>query len=273
LVLAYHGIRPTGEAPAGEQALHLERSRFEEQLDVLGEVARVVPLDQILVPDVAVAPRPLVAITWDDAYAGAVTAGVDAVVIRGMPATIFVSPGRLGGQTFWWDRLAMQHGGSIRPSLRERILGELAGDEERVVREFSALPVPGAVPEWARTADEGTLARAASRRGITVASHSWSHVNLSAVDPERLAQELRDPLKWLRERFGGFGPWLSLPYGLGSATVRQRAQAAGYDAVLHVRGGWVPKHGVDYSSLPRLNIPAGLSLDAFVIRLLGFFCK
>src|SRR6266702_445621 len=73
LILAYHGILPTGEAPAGERALFVRQSDFIEHLDMLAAVAEVVPLAQIDAPGDS---RPRVAITIDDAYRGAVNVGV-----------------------------------------------------------------------------------------------------------------------------------------------------------------------------------------------------
>jgi peptidoglycan/xylan/chitin deacetylase (PgdA/CDA1 family) len=274
VVLAYHGIRPSGEAPTGERVLHLEQAKFIEQLDVLTELARVVPLADIVAPGSPVEDdRPQVAITWDDAYRGAVTLGLDALVSRGMPTTVFVSPGRLGGQAFWWDRLAMKHAGTIPTALREEALFALGGDEERIARKFDGLAPAGSLPEWARSANESVLGRFASRPGVTLASHSWTHPNLDAVDGERLEQELLLPLRWLEERFPSARPWLALPHGLGSATTRQRASSLGYAAVLMIRGGWLPAGSLDPMSIPRLNVPAGLSTDGFVLRLRGMFCR
>jgi peptidoglycan/xylan/chitin deacetylase (PgdA/CDA1 family) len=273
LVLAYHGIRPSGEAPAGEHVLHIEQARFNEQLDVLSELARVVPFADILGPGSPEDDRPVVAITWDDAYNGAMTLGLDALAARGMPATVFVSPGRLGGQAFWWDRLAMKHTGTVPAALREEALLELGGDEKRIARKFDGLAPVVSLPEWARSADEGLLARFASRPGVTLASHSWSHPNLEAVDSKQLNEELLFSLRWLEQRFPNSRPWLALPYGLGAAAVRQPALSLGYEAVLMIRGGWLPSGPLDPMSIPRLNVPAGLSTDGFVLRLRGMFCR
>jgi hypothetical protein len=92
LILAYHGIVPltAGDTVgAGERALYVRQSDFAAQLDMLSSVADVVPLASI---DAATSARPRVAITFDDAYQGAVTAGVDELVARALPATIFVAP-------------------------------------------------------------------------------------------------------------------------------------------------------------------------------------
>jgi peptidoglycan/xylan/chitin deacetylase (PgdA/CDA1 family) len=263
-----------GEPPAGERVLHLEMARFDQQLEVLTEMAQVVPLAQILsAPASPEDPRPRVAITWDDAYHGAVTMGLDAVVKRRLAATVFVSPGLLGGHAFWWDRVAMAHGGSVPAGLRERILNELAGDDEIVDAGAVSLPPATAVPAWARSTDQGTLVRSASRPGITIASHSWSHPNMEAVSQDRLDDELSRPLRWFAEKIPEAQPWLALPYGLGSTTTRHRAAELGYAAVFQIRGGWLPSGTMDATALPRLNVPAGLSTDGFVLRLRGIFCR
>jgi peptidoglycan/xylan/chitin deacetylase (PgdA/CDA1 family) len=273
LILAYHGIVPNGERPAGERTLHLPESQFHAQLDVLGALTSVVPLDELLGPSDSVGLLPRAAITWDDAYLGALTTGVDAVVRRGLPATIFVAPGRLGGQSFWWDRLAERFGGTIPGAIRSRALRELAGVDEAVAAEYERDAPPASIPDFARTGGETLLAGAAARPGISVASHSWSHANLAAIPPARLEQELTSPADWLGERFTTYLACLAYPYGLDSPEVRRRSGLAGYVAGLRVEGGWMAREEGDRFQVPRLNIPAGLSLDGFVLRLSGLLSR
>jgi peptidoglycan/xylan/chitin deacetylase (PgdA/CDA1 family) len=269
LVLAYHGVTPQGERPAGELALHLPEAQFIAQLEVLGEFTKVVPLSDLLCSLESGSQRPRVAISWDDAYVGALTAGVDAVVRRGFPATIFVAPGRLGGQSFWWDRLAERFAGTIPGAIRARALQGLAGVDEGIAVEYEGDAPPASIPDFARTAGATLLTAVAARPGISVASHSWSHVNLAAVPPERLEQELTSSAHWLTERFRSYLPCLAYPYGLHSPLVRRRAAAAGYRAGFRVEGGWMPRQDEERFALPRFNVPAGLSLDGFVLRLSG----
>src|SRR6476646_910636 len=75
VVLAYHNVVPDDAPPVGDLSLHLSQSRFAAQLDELARHAEVVPLDAVF--SRAVGKRPRVAITFDDAYLGAVTRGVD----------------------------------------------------------------------------------------------------------------------------------------------------------------------------------------------------
>lgn len=273
LILAYHGIVPHGEQPVGELSLHLAEAQFAAQLDAVGELAQVVPLAELLNSPKEDQSRPCVAITWDDAYAGCLSSGVDAVVQRRFPATIFVAPGRLGGQSFWWDRVAERFAGTIPEAVRARALQELAGVDEDIAAEYEGDAALASIPDFARTAGETLLAGVAARPGISVASHSWSHANLAVAAPPRLEDELTKPAQWLRERFASYLPCLAYPYGLHSPLVRRRAAVTGYVAGLRVQGGWMPRENGDPFEIPRLNVPAGLSLDGFVLRLSGLLSR
>ena len=125
LVLAYHNIVPDDAAVVGDRSLHLPRHRFAQQLDALVESCDVIPLTAVLSersPDA----RPAVAITFDDAYQGALTLGARELRARRLPATMFVAPGLLGGHTFWWDALAGPDG--LSAALRDHVLVALRGD-------------------------------------------------------------------------------------------------------------------------------------------------
>ena len=123
------------------------------------------------------------------------------------------------------------------------------------------------LPAYMKVASEARLAQALPR-GITLASHSWSHPALSALPADELAPELARPLAWLRERFPGTLDWISYPYGATSPAVERAAHAAGYAAALRVDGGWI-RPGAERYDLPRLNVPAGMSLRGFEIRAAG----
>ena len=270
LILAYHNIRPDDATPAGDQPLHLSLGSFRDQLDRLCDVLDVVPLTELLDSPRGNCPR--AAITFDDAYRGAVTLGIPELVARGLPATVFVTPAFLGGHSFWWDALAGPHG--LPDDLRTRALEELRG-EDAAIRHWaiSAGLAPSEPPPDCRAATEADLARAASSPGITLGSHTWSHPNLARLDGVRLTEELERPLAWLRERFEQVSPWLSYPYGLWSESVVAATRRAGYQAALRVDGGWYRAGQGDDYSLPRLNLPAGLSGDGFTLRLAGLFCR
>jgi len=270
LVLAYHNVVPRGESCEGDRSLHLPQDDFARQLELLRCTHDVVPLSALFAPPAA-GGRPRAVITFDDAYRGAVTAGVEELARRGLPATIFVTPGFLDGRPFWWDALAAG-GAGLAPEVRDRCLGELRGidaDVRRWARE-QGLPLREVPPHQAGAA-EAELRAAHATDGITLGAHSWGHPNLAALAPAELEEEMVRPLAWLRERFAGVLPWLAYPYGLASPAVEEAARRAGYEGAFRVEGGWMPRPGepVRRHALPRANVPAGASLDNFELRTSG----
>jgi peptidoglycan/xylan/chitin deacetylase (PgdA/CDA1 family) len=270
LVLAYHNVVPDDLPFFGDRSLHLPRSAFAHQLDELVRHCTVVGLDALFAaPDA----RPRAVITFDDAYVGAVTHGIQELAERGLPATIFVPPGLLGGQGFWWDALA---GATDLPEqVREQALDRLQGKDAAIRRWAAEAGKPAStLPLEAHTASVEQLRDAAGRAGITIGSHTWSHPNLARLAPEELAAELEQPRRWLAERFGSrFVPWLSYPYGRYSPEVETAAAGAGYAGAFRIDGGWTPCGARPGFALPRLNVPAGLSGPGFALRAAGMFCR
>jgi peptidoglycan/xylan/chitin deacetylase (PgdA/CDA1 family) len=261
-------VVPDGERSMGDSSLHLPRAAFSGQLDALLEMADVVPLDAALSAGSAGSGRPRVAITFDDAYRGAVLTGVRELVERDLPATIFVPPALLNDGIFWWDALTPDGMPGLAPEIRDDALRRMAGKGSEILEHHGCTDT-SRIPAWARGATESELRDAARQPGITLASHSWSHPNLAALSPDELEGELRRPLAWLRERFTGVLPYISYPYGHYSAAVERAAAEAGYAAAFRIDGGWLRDGGASRYAIPRLNIPAGLSNAGCRLRLSG----
>jgi peptidoglycan/xylan/chitin deacetylase (PgdA/CDA1 family) len=268
LILAYHNIVPRGqERCKGDASLHLDHEEFARQLDTIQQTYTVVPLTSIF--DCAKAGEPLrVAITFDDAYEGAVTVGVAELVSRGLPATIFVAPGLIGQQT-WWDVLAAQ--GLLSPDARRFALETLTGDRERVISWAAQSRRQDRVSTF-RIGTEHEISAAADCAGISLGSHTWSHRNLCALDSSEMQRELTRPLAWLSERWGARAWALSYPYGMSSPQVERAAADTGYKTAFRVDGGALrATAAVRPYAVPRLNIPAGISIDGFRLRLTGLY--
>lgn len=268
LILAYHGIVPDGVSPAGERALFISEHDFATQLDTLVELVDVAPLDQI---DEEGDGRPRAAITFDDAYCGAVTVGLKELAKRGLPATIFVSPARLNRHVFWWDALADSQG-SLDNVIRRFALNEFRGSDERVRRwaAAAALPASDRLPAYAQAATEAELRAGLALDGMTIGSHTWSHANLATLSAPEVSAELERSRDWLRTEFGKKTiDWLAYPYGLDSKVAHRAAEGAGYRGALRIAGGWHRPSDVSPFARPRLNVSAGLSIAGFRARLLG----
>lgn len=273
VVLAYHNIVPAGAPRAGESSLHLPEEVFARQLDQLAETHEVVPLHSLFEHGAPGAgERPLrAAITFDDGYRGALTAGVRALASRSMPATFFVAPGLIGQDGFWWDKLVPEGATTLPAGLRDKALEKACGRTGDVYLEGERLGIsPGPVPRHAGAATLDELKIAASEPGITIGSHSWSHPNLARVGSEELDGELERPLRWLNRRFGdAVVPWLALPYGRSDSRVRSAARRVGYRGIVRNEGGMAPP-GVDRFFVPRVNVPSSVSMHGFVLRASGF---
>ncbi|MDQ6771165.1 MAG: polysaccharide deacetylase family protein [Gemmatimonadota bacterium] len=265
LVLAYHNIVPRGLTVHGDSSLHLLRDDFRRQLDALVQTHDVVPLRELFDAS-KITRKPPAVITFDDAYEGAITAGVDELLERGIPATIFVAPALLG-RTTWWDQLADSKTGVVSHQERTRAIETLGGHSEVILKRVGS---PGADPLLPRIGTESELRSIATKPGITLGSHSWSHPNLCRLSAIELEIELRRPLEWLVARHITTLPWLSYPYGLFNSAVEEAARKAGYEGTLRIDGGWVHRSRSSLFGIPRLNIPSGLSIDGFRLRLAGF---
>jgi peptidoglycan/xylan/chitin deacetylase (PgdA/CDA1 family) len=270
LVLAFHNIVPQGERPVGDLSLHLPQRSFARLLDLLVRTHDVVPLTELW--NTAASRRPRVVLTFDDAYRGAVTAGVAELARRGLPGTVFVAPAFIGGKSFWWDVVANPRIGAVEEAVQDELFGRLAGQDGKIRDWAAERAVPCQEVPWHTTAaTEAELADAAATPGITLGSHSWSHPNLTRLDAAQLGHELTLPMAWLRERYPSVINWLAYPYGLASPAVEEAAAAAGYEGALRVSGGWIPAPAEPrrMHALPRLNIPAGMSPEGVALRAAG----
>jgi peptidoglycan/xylan/chitin deacetylase (PgdA/CDA1 family) len=277
-IVVYHNVIPDGAAAASDVSLHVTRSRFAAQLDALMRTHDVVRLDEALrAPDRRRwSGRPVAAITFDDAYRGALTLGMQEVRERGLQATTFVAPAFLGGGAFWWDEVDWPADSDEGDRFRARALAECGG-RDAAVRSLALKIGYGTVdvPSYARCITGPELRDVAVQGNLSIGAHTWNHVNLAVLDDETLDSELARPLEWLRDRFSGVMPWLAYPYGLWSPRVVHAARRAGYTLAVRVDGGWVRGRpsAVDHFAVPRFNVPAGLTRDGFTLRASGMFCQ
>lgn len=262
-VIAYHNVVEPDDAGRGDSSLHLPLSKFLKQIDWLAETHQVVALDTAAAGGVG--SRPQAVITFDDAYRGAVSLALPEVVRRGLPATVFVSPALLGAGSTWWDE--MGEAGLLAPELRRACLHELGGRTE-AIREnmFREKDVP-ILPRSYGIAAPDEL-REHCREGITLASHAWAHEHLPSMDRADREASLRRTLEWL-DTFGGpTTSWLALPYGAESPATIGSALDLGHAGVLRITGGrWGEDR--DRTAVPRINVPAGLSLRGLELRTSG----
>ena len=101
LVLLYHRVTQLDHDPYN---FVVRPDRFAQQCDVLRRRCDVVPLRDA--NGRTRSPRTQVAITFDDGYADNSLEACDILAAAGLPATFFITTGRLGQRAeVWWDRL------------------------------------------------------------------------------------------------------------------------------------------------------------------------
>lgn len=266
LILAYHNIVPAGFPPRGDASLHLPIDRFEAQLRHLRRAADVVALDDLLLTQEA--KSRLVAITFDDAYASALSLGVPACLDQGIPCTVFIAPALLGCIPVW-DAMA-EHGRWSEDD-RQRFLWEQRG----VNMSDAALDGQlGMLPSTLRIATEADVLAVCRQPGVAVGNHSMNHANLGALSTAEARAELMAAGDWLNSRFPSTSAVVAYPYGIAP---RDPASALGGTKLEHglvVSGGWW-RRGQDVSALtvPRWNVPAGITSRGFELRLRGWLTE
>ena len=262
-VLAYHNVVLDEEAGRGDASLHLPLSLFAEQLARLRRTHDIVSLEEASGQDASARPRAV--ITFDDAYRGAVTLALPLLQGEGIPATMFVSPGLLGEESVWWDELAER--GELTEMRRTECMFQCHGRADEVRAAGTGGPGSATLPRsyGISTAEE---LQANTFDGMSVGGHGWDHACLTSLGDSALHKDLADTLAWVGAFPGAAIPWLALPYGEGNAGIAALALELGYRGVLEIRGGlWRPR-GVR-SSVPRINVPAGLSSRGLVLRASG----
>ena len=98
----YHRVA-TAEADPLELCVAPER--FRDQLELLGSLGEIVPLETLVRDQRGHGLK--VAVTFDDGYADNALAAAPLLAAEDASATVFVVAGAVGSaRAFWWDRLA-----------------------------------------------------------------------------------------------------------------------------------------------------------------------
>jgi len=265
LVLGYHQVvedcaRSRGSIPA----MLVSKRTLERQLDWVGRRFRFVTLDELgerLETDAGSA-RSLAAVTFDDGYRDVYEHAFPVLKRKGIPAAVFVVTDLVGTwrlQTHDRLHLALTHvlrrlGGMERLVRRLTAAGLRVPALERaaaagrldpftalrlLLETLTAADLECALEALAAEAPDGTalpelrsltwdMVGDMHRAGITIGSHTRSHVLLTHESRERVHEELRTSRLALEARLGAPVRHLAYPDGRFSPAVVAAAAAAGY---------------------------------------------
>ena len=260
IVLCYHDVVAGSDAAAGNAlGLRMPLSRFERQMRWLRDHYTLVSLEEIA--DRArrgASLRRTAAVSFDDGYWGVLEHAWPLLQSMGIPATVFVIADRA---EFWWDDpdVLREHS----PERERRWLSVYRGDRAAIlgsVRNRAASPQPS---PRSRNATWEALTVAA-RAGLTLGAHTVTHRSMTTLDDAELERELVESRAIIARHCGITPALFAYPYGLWDERVCRATQSAGYRAAFTLDASKGARlRGRDAWSLPRLNIPAGITDVAF----------
>ena len=258
VVLCYHNV-VTGAPAGGDPGLHLPLREFEWQVGLVAARYDVVPLD-LLVDRIRAhrSVKGLAAITFDDAYHGALAHAWPVLHGAGLPATLFVPSRAIDrGTPFWWDQ---SPAAGTMQDMRDVWIDGLQGDAALIGPALDQTRAAW-LPMDRRPAEWSAICRAHAE-GLALGMHSVTHRNLRTLDDRELCREVAENRWALADRCGADASMFSYPYGLHDARVRAAVRRAGAAGAVTLDFGrndaWA-----DPWALRRVNVPASIPRAAF----------
>lgn len=177
-ILTYHSVDGSGSP------ISVAPEVFEEHAEWFRSgVVRVVPLARLFDPGLE---GPAIAVTFDDGFAN-VAGALAALADHGVPATVFVVTGHVGGDNAWGGRPA------------------------------AGIPTM-ALMGWHEL---GLLAE----RGVELGAHTRTHPRLTELGADEVAAELEQPVTTMSRELGVTPRCFAYPYGAVSPTAVAQARA------------------------------------------------
>lgn len=297
LVLGYHRVvEDFASAARTEMPSMLTSTKmFERHLDCIGRHFRFVSLDELGAHMLSGRPfeEPVAAVTFDDGYADVYEQAYPVLERKGIPAGIFVVTD-LVGRPFWQVHDKLYHlvsrafamwgdrrrelcglmtalGLSTEPIVRTRdatrtplltvsaILPALPIADVRRVMDSLEASVGNGSHDMPRTLDWMQIENMC-RCGITIGSHTKSHVSLPKESPAVMAEELEGSRQALESRLGKPINHFAYPGGQFTPPVTDAVAKAGYRFAYTACQHADPQHPA--LTIERLLLWEGSSVDA-----------
>lgn len=288
--------RVNGDRAGGPFDLAVTPETFRSSLLTLARAATAVEIGQI-----KVAKGMRFAVTFDDGYADnyEVAAGIAAEL--GVPIAVYVTSATLGGEVFWWDRLATVCKRAEREHVTSRLVvevevayhsvviaygGEDAGDKlmralHVRLREQPPFEIEGVIDEVARqlgvdpagdkgdrTLTEDELRALAGTDGVTIGAHTTDHAKLSTLSRSEQKERIETSRDELARLTGEVPRHFAYPFGSPAdydSNSVEVARACGFETAVTTTPGMVTRFSRPFE-LPRYVIDGGHSAEDVVAR-------
>ena len=284
IILMYHRV---ADIPVDPWGLAVHPERFEQQIDILTRVRRVVPLHDLVEAEQRRSSRdkPLAAVTFDDGYRDVYSNARKILRRFDCPMTLFVITGAIDAdREFWWDavsRIFLETerlppiltleiaDEAIRRSIppfvqrdgRHRIFQEVWSHLRALRYELQSAQVEQ-LGRWAgcdlvaREAHRAMTAeevRSISDGLITVGAHTVSHPTLPAHPVEDQYHEIAESRRACEELVEGPVSAFAYPYGDYNDATISAVREAGFSLACTVEPG-VIKPGANPMTLSRIYV-------------------
>jgi peptidoglycan/xylan/chitin deacetylase (PgdA/CDA1 family) len=286
-ILLYHRVTELANDP---WALAVPPAMFADHLAVLGERTTCLPLPEFMARRAAgTLPRNATALTFDDGYADNLLEALPLLERHGLPATVFIMTGFVGGaQEPWWDRL--EQAIFATPELPGAIELDVAGrkvawtrpdgavghadrhalhlDLYEAVAPLDTEPREAALGELWRQLGESPklrpsrrpltldeLRQLAAHSLITIGAHTRTHPQLARISSDRQRDELASSKATLEDWLGRPIDLVAYPHGSHDETTCAIAAELGFQAGFTTQPRVVPHRSAPFR-VPRINIEA-----------------
>ena len=290
VILAYHRVLPRAaihEFPILEDLVTPLES-FVWQMDYLSSHCQVVSPERLvsMLRGGQELPRRCVSITFDDGYADNYLHAFPILKRHGLPATIFLTTGFVGGQggLFWWDEVCRWRAAGVKSveveGLGLRGVATLA-QRDRLLEEMKRLPMDeivrrvrdvstrlGLGPDSRAAGDFLTWeqVREMQEQGISFGAHTVNHCLLPVESAQRRSLEIRQSRADVERGTGRPCSLFCYPSGAVDAPSENEARAAGFEAAMAT----LPRDvlpDADYFRLPRKVLNYRVSPTVFRFKL------
>ena len=294
-IVNYHRVLA---APSPFLASEPDIDIFTWQMELLARCFNVLSLREALAAiDAGRVPPRAVCITFDDGYRSVHELALPVLRRLGLPATVFVSSGYVGGRTMWNDRIveAVETLPAEELDLAEFGLGvySLRSMPERAATLGTLTEASKYLPPQERSrlvgrlqdlvgerASEGLMLTPEmvvnlDRHGIEIGAHTVSHPILTSLDDASAMQEIRDGKRDLEELVGKPVTLFAYPNGKVGKDFDGRHVAmvreAGFQAAFTTAVGAITRSHDRYQ-LPRSR-PWDETPFRFALRLLQWLAR